>query len=89
MLKRIKQVNRSGVKNVDRDLVSASIRDTNIIELPTKAQVSLLMSQLGRKGGKKGGKRRMATMTPEQRSQVALKAAQTRWSKRKKSSSQQ
>jgi hypothetical protein len=42
------------------------------------------MSAMGKKGGKIGGKRRMQTMTPEQRSQIALKAAQTRWKKRQK-----
>jgi hypothetical protein len=39
------------------------------------------MAQMGRKGGKIGGKRRMETMTAEQRSQIALKAAKARWSK--------
>jgi hypothetical protein len=39
---------------------------------------------MGRKGGKKGGKRRLDTMTPEERSRVALNAARSRWSKRKK-----
>jgi hypothetical protein len=47
----------------------------------TKAQISQLMSQMGRKGGKIGGKRRMETMTSEERSQVALKAAKARWAK--------
>ena len=32
--------------------------------------------------GRKGGKARAAKMTPEQRSEVARKAAQARWSKR-------
>jgi hypothetical protein len=41
------------------------------------------MSAIGRKGGKIGGKRRMVTMTPEERSQVAAKAAKTRWAKHK------
>jgi len=36
---------------------------------------------LGRKGGKIGGKRRAAAMTPEQRSDSARKAALARWSK--------
>jgi hypothetical protein len=52
----------------------------------TKAQVSQLMAAMGRKGGKIGGKRRMETMTPEERSQIALRAAQTRWRKAKKAS---
>jgi hypothetical protein len=37
---------------------------------------------LGRKGGLKGGKARAATMTPEQRSEAARKAAAARWSKK-------
>ena len=36
---------------------------------------------LGRKGGRKGGKARAASMTPEQRREIARKAANTRWSK--------
>jgi hypothetical protein len=34
---------------------------------------------LGRKGGLKGGAARAASMTPERRSQIAKKAAATRW----------
>jgi len=45
---------------------------------------SRVMSAMGRKGGKVGGKRRLVTMTAEQRQAVALKAAQTRWAKHKK-----
>jgi len=37
---------------------------------------------LGRKGGLKGGKARAASMTPEQRSDAARKAAAARWGKR-------
>jgi hypothetical protein len=36
---------------------------------------------LGKLGGAKGGKARAAKLTPEQRSEIALKAAQKRWSK--------
>lgn len=35
---------------------------------------------LGRLGGKKGGRARMELLTKEQRSELARKAAQTRWS---------
>jgi len=35
--------------------------------------------ELGRRGGLKGGKARAASMTPEQRSEAARKAAQKRW----------
>jgi hypothetical protein len=34
---------------------------------------------LGRLGGKKGGKARADKLTPEQRSEIAKKAAQKRW----------
>jgi hypothetical protein len=43
--------------------------------------ISRVMAAMGRKGGKIGGKRRMTTMTAEQRRDVALKAAKTRWAK--------
>jgi hypothetical protein len=38
---------------------------------------------LGRKGGKKGGPSRAASMTPAQRSESARKAVQARWDKLK------
>lgn len=34
---------------------------------------------LGRRGGLKGGKARAAKLTPEQRSEIARKAAASRW----------
>jgi hypothetical protein len=39
---------------------------------------------LGRKGGKKGGPARAASMTAEERSEAARKAVQARWLKEKK-----
>jgi hypothetical protein len=45
------------------------------------SDISRVMAAMGRKGGKIGGKRRMTTMTPEQRREVAQKAAKARWSK--------
>jgi len=39
---------------------------------------------LGKMGGAKGGKRRAARLTPEERSASAKKAALARWAKRKK-----
>jgi len=38
---------------------------------------------LGRKGGKKGGKARMAALAPEERRTIARKAARARWRKRR------
>jgi hypothetical protein len=44
--------------------------------------LSEYMAAIGRKGGQIGGKRRLKTMTKEQRSRVAAKAARARWKKR-------
>jgi general stress protein YciG len=50
--------------------------------------ISEVMREMGRKGGKaaggKGGKNRMAALTPEQRKELARKAARARWTKTKK-----
>jgi hypothetical protein len=40
--------------------------------------------ELGRRGGKKGGKARAAKMTSEERSESARKAARARWDKRRR-----
>lgn len=39
-----------------------------------------LAVELGRRGGLKGGKARAAKLSPDRRSEIAKKAAQTRWS---------
>ncbi len=46
-------------------------------EDPVKAAAALL----GRHGGLKGGKARAASLTPEQRREIAQKAAAARWKK--------
>jgi len=43
--------------------------------------LSAYMAAIGHKGGQIGGKRRLKTMTKEQRSKVAAKAAKARWKK--------
>lgn len=50
---------------------------------PIPADLSAYMSTIGRKGGQIGGKRRMVTMTKEQRRRIAAKAAKARWKARK------
>lgn len=84
MQKRTKQQERpTDVNQMAQHLVNVSIRENgDKITPPTKAQISMLMAQLGRKGGKVGGKRRLKTMTPEQRSDVARKAAEARWKRK-------
>lgn len=48
-------------------------------EVPKKAPSPKQVA--GRKGGLKGGAKRMTDLTPEQRKELALKAANTRWGK--------
>jgi hypothetical protein len=80
MPKRLKQSRKiEGVNELAQRLVNNTTIGEGIIKPPTKAQISWLMAELGRKGGKKGGKRRLETMTSAERSEVARKAAQTRW----------
>ena len=56
------------------NIVEQTIDETNIVKNP--AAVSL-----GRLGGLKGGKTRFEKLTPEQRNEIARKAAQKRWNK--------
>jgi hypothetical protein len=49
-----------------------------------KDAVRKYLSQLGKKGGQKGGKGRMAGMTAAQRKALAKKAAAALWSKKAK-----
>ena len=48
----------------------------------SKSDISRVMAAMGRRGGKIGGKRRLVTMTAEQRKEIAVKAAKKRWEKR-------
>jgi hypothetical protein len=73
--------------------ISKKLKDSNQIasavvslatEEPTgldRALLSHVMAEMGRKGGKIGGKRRLKTMTAKQRKSVARKAARARWRK--------
>jgi hypothetical protein len=45
-------------------------------------QLSTYMSQLGRKGGKVSGAKRMENLTAKQRKEIATKAAAARWRKK-------
>jgi hypothetical protein len=48
---------------------------------PERSPESEAAAMLGRKGGAKGGRARAKKLTPEQRSEIAKKAAKARWSK--------
>ena len=50
--------------------------------VPARFDASKAASILSSLGASKGGKARAASLTPEQRSEIAEKAATTRWSKK-------
>jgi hypothetical protein len=83
MPKRTSKPKLDTVQNARRVFLEAVGEET------TETTVSLtivqqVMREMGAKGGRIGGKRRLATMTKTERSEVAKKAARARWSKVKK-----
>lgn len=54
-------------------------------EMSVRSDISAYMADIGRKGGKIGGKRRLKTMTKEERKKIASRAAKARWKSAKKS----
>ena len=82
MLKRNKH--RELKKNSKYSNLVDSVAEENRETIPplSKNQISAFMSDLGRKGGKIGGKRRLETMSAKTRTEVARKAANARWAKR-------
>jgi hypothetical protein len=69
------------VQNARRIAIQA-IESVETVEISIVQQV---MREMGAKGGRIGGKRRLETMTDEQRKRSARKAAKARWSKVKNS----
>lgn len=57
---------------------------TESTETVTLTMEQIVMRQMGAKGGRIGGKRRLETMTDEQRRRSARKAAKARWANVKK-----
>ena len=52
-------------------------------EQPTeKSAISKYLSEIGRKGGLKGGKARAEKLSAKKRKEIAQKAASARWSKK-------
>jgi hypothetical protein len=65
------------------DVVRQIEEKTNDASPPELVDISAYMAAIGRKGGKIGGKRRLETMSPEQRSKIASDAARAMWTKRR------
>ena len=81
MPKRTRTIEKLDAVQNARRVVLESIESTETVSLTIVQQV---MREMGARGGKIGGKRRMETMTDEQRRRSARKAAKARWAKVKK-----
>ena len=67
------------VNELAHDLVR---RSTDSVEAePPQDAIKKLMQEMGRRGGRIGGKKRAERMTPQERSDAASKAARVRWDK--------
>ena len=81
MPKRTRNTNQLDTVQNARRVFLEAVESTETIELTI---VQKVMREMGSKGGKIGGKRRLETMTDEQRRRSARKAAKARWAKVKK-----
>jgi hypothetical protein len=66
------------VNQLARHLVRLSTEEP--IDEKHEAEVSRIMSEMGKRGGRISGQRRLINLTPERRREIALKAARARWS---------
>lgn len=82
MPKRSSKKAEPDVNELAHDLVRRST-ETEDEPAPSKSEISRIMAAMGRRGGKKGGKARLITMTPQERSEAAHKAATARWKRAK------
>jgi hypothetical protein len=85
MPKRSSTPKLDAVQNARRVVLeSIEATETSLTVVGNPALLSKVMAEMGRRGGLIGGKRRLVTMTSEQRHQIASDAAKTRWAKAKK-----
>jgi hypothetical protein len=82
--RRPSDVNQAAYLMVERSTTEPEPKSANGPTKTTKSEISRVMSAMGRKGGKIGGKRSMVTMTPTERRERALQAAKARWASGKK-----
>jgi hypothetical protein len=89
MPKRVKQTKKRTPRQLPEDV---NERAAALVALTTdtepapaiSTELRAYMAQLGRRGGKIGGKLRLVKMTQAARREVAIKGARARWDKAKK-----
>lgn len=83
-MKRSKQPLPKDPNKLAHEIVRLSTEEPE--EQPTEqSAISKYLSEIGRKGGLKGGKVRAETLSAKRRKEIAKNAAETRWKKKKKS----
>jgi hypothetical protein len=80
MLNRSSKNDIRGLAKTVLDLVTGNPINEDISPIADKAKNPAAV-ELGRLGGKKGGKARAAALSPERRKEIAQKAARKRWGK--------
>ena len=83
MPKRTSKPRLDTVQNARR-VVLASVEDRQPARPASPSLISQVMAEMGRKGGRIGGKRRLETLSDRRRRQIARNAAKARWTKHKK-----
>jgi len=71
-------------RRVVLESVGESIDDAKKEAASSRELISQVMAEMGRKGGRIGGKRRLETLSSRRRRQIASEAAKARWAKKKK-----
>jgi hypothetical protein len=68
----------------DSNQIAAAVVALSTAEEPTTdaALLSKIMAEMGRKGGKIGGKRSLETMSASERKKRAKRAARSRWKRK-------
>ncbi len=85
MPKPVKQPKRpTDFNQIAHYLVEVTTEEPDDKPPPPPSGLSEYMAAIGRKGGKKGGKARLKTMSKEERRNAAAKAAKARWAKQKR-----
>lgn len=74
-----KRLSRLDLNQLAKSIVDQATGEAPIE--PAKPEKNKAAQELGRLGGLKGGKARAEKLTPDQRSEIAKKAATARWKK--------
>lgn len=70
------------INTLASQIVSEATEEDVPLDIEEESKKNPAAVELGRLGGKKGGKARAEKLTPEQRKEIAQRAAQARWSKK-------